>query len=177
VVVVIYLVNLEIGFSDCVQPIRVRSVRVGALTNRNTEFPYFTVSSRAWKMQVIFLSVAVNHNFKDEIIMWKLFFQSKMVGDSLSNINLFPDDDSSPPFYPDPRVDNDKDPPYDPWYDNYLPCCLVVRSCNTSKNLLWLRYELLNLYAHSLIVYYILLHIFGNFTPVRKQICLLFFII
>jgi hypothetical protein len=38
----------------------------------------------------------------------------------LSNIDLFPDQDSSPPFYADPPVD--KDPPYDPWYDNSLPC-------------------------------------------------------
>jgi|LakMenEpi03Aug12_release.lakeMendotaPanAssembly.Ray.scaffolds.fasta_scaffold87930_1 hypothetical protein len=43
-----------------------------------------------------------------------------MVGDSLSNIKLFPDDDSSPPFDPDPRID--KDPPYDPWYEYSLSC-------------------------------------------------------
>jgi hypothetical protein len=103
--------------------------RVEALTNRNTEFPYCTVSSRAGKKQVIFLSVAVNYKCKDEIIEWKLFFQRNMVGDSLSNIDLFPDQDSSPTFYPDPRVD--KDPPYDPWYDySFLMTAVAVHVKN-----------------------------------------------
>jgi hypothetical protein len=52
-----------------------------------------------------------------------------MVGDSLSNIDLFPDQDSSPTFYPDPRVD--KDPPYDPWYDySFLMTAVAVRVKN-----------------------------------------------